>query len=158
MKKLIPFLGLFLSTTLFISAQENTLSSGSEAIGTGGNVSYSVGQVGYTAQTGSNGSVSAGIQQSYSIITTLGEDLKTIQLNLSAYPNPVKDILTLDIEKLDKEQLTYFLIDINGRVIEEKHITKQKSVIKVDHLPKSIYFLNISDNQKFIKTFKIIKN
>jgi hypothetical protein len=39
--------------------------AGGEATGSGGSVSYSVGQVVYTTNTGINGSVAQGVQQPY---------------------------------------------------------------------------------------------
>ncbi|WP_052172358.1 T9SS type A sorting domain-containing protein [Psychroserpens jangbogonensis] len=52
---------LFISQSIF--SQESINASGSEATGSGGAVSYSVGQVFYSTQTGSNGTLSEGVQQ-----------------------------------------------------------------------------------------------
>ena len=58
----------FLACLLFVShsifSQESINASGSEATGSGGTVSYSVGQVFYSSQTGTNGNtLSEGVQQ-----------------------------------------------------------------------------------------------
>ena len=50
-------------------AQESVNSTGGNATGSGGTVSYTIGQVGYTTNTGSNGSVAQGVQQAYEILT-----------------------------------------------------------------------------------------
>lgn len=48
-------------------AQQATTATGGNASGSGGPVAYSVGQVVYTTNTSSNGSVAQGVQQPYEI-------------------------------------------------------------------------------------------
>ena len=67
---LIAFTFFSLLATLELSAQENTVASGGKATGSGGTVSYSVGQVVYTTNAGTNGSLSQGVQQPY-VVSTL---------------------------------------------------------------------------------------
>ena len=76
-------------------AQESANSSGGDASGKGGSVAYSVGQVVYTTNTGSKGTVAQGVQEPYEISIVLGIDNLTINLELTAYPNPTTSYLTL---------------------------------------------------------------
>ena len=70
-----------------VYAQQATTASGGDASGSGGSVVYSVGQIVYTTNTGTTGSVLQGVQQPYETsISGLNET--GINLNLSAYPNP----------------------------------------------------------------------
>jgi len=55
--------------TGFAQAQESTNASGGDAIGSGGSVGYSIGQLLYTTSTGSNGRVAQGVQHAYEIFT-----------------------------------------------------------------------------------------
>ena len=55
----------------FAQAQESANSSGGDATGSGGTIAYSIGQVVYTTNTGSNGSVAKGVQHAYEIFTSL---------------------------------------------------------------------------------------
>ena len=48
-------------------AQEAVATAGGDASGTNGNVSYTVGQVVYTTNTGTTGSVAQGVQQPFEI-------------------------------------------------------------------------------------------
>ncbi|MCB0409870.1 MAG: hypothetical protein KDD29_06595, partial [Flavobacteriales bacterium] len=66
MKKII-FITLQILICSIVFAQENTVSSGGDALGVGGSASYSVGQVVYTTHTGVNGSIAQGVQQPYEI-------------------------------------------------------------------------------------------
>ena len=150
---IITFLLLGIGVT---NAQETVTTTGGEASGTGGTASYSVGQVVYTSATGTNGSVAQGVQQPYEISTTVGIKETSINLGLSVYPNPTTDYLTLKVA--DFETLNFQLIDIQGRIIENKKVTASNTILKMEALPKAVYFLNVTKNNRIIKTFKIVKN
>ncbi len=142
-----------------VDAQEAVVASGGEAAGSGGSVSFTTGQVAYTTNTGSNGSVAQGVQQPYeiSIVTSLSEN-EDVQLELLVYPNPTINNLKLKVESDKKELLTYELLDMLGKSIEKKIINKSITEINTESLPKSTYFLKVTNNNKLVKTFKIIKN
>ena len=150
---IITFLLLGIGVT---NAQETVTTTGGEASGTGGTASYSVGQVVYTTATGTNGSVAQGVQQPYEISTTVGIKETSINLELSVYPNPTTDYLTLKVA--DFETLNFQLIDLQGKIIENKKVTARNTTIKMEALPKAVYFLNITKGNQLIKTFKVIKN
>lgn len=50
-----------------LQAQESVNATGGNASGSGGSASYSVGQVVYTTNTGTNGTVAQGVQQPFEI-------------------------------------------------------------------------------------------
>ena len=139
-----------------LHAQETVTTSGGDATGTGGTASYSVGQVMYTTATGTNGSIAQGVQQPYEISVTTGVNKTTINLELSVYPNPTTDYLTLKVE--DNTELNYQIYDNHGKVIANKKVTATTSTINLESLPKATYFLNVVNNSQVLKTFKIIKN
>ena len=141
-----------------LQAQETTTTSGGNSTGVGGTVSYTIGQVIYTTNIGSNGSVAQGVQQPYEISIVSGiEEGEGINLNCSAYPNPTTDFLTLKVENYKGENLSYQLYDINGRLLENKKNEGNETRIVMNNLLPSIYFLKVIDNNKEVKTFKIIK-
>ncbi|MGC8754863.1 MAG: hypothetical protein ACP5QJ_07625, partial [Thermosulfidibacteraceae bacterium] len=55
-----------------LQAQESVNATGGNASGNGGTVAYSVGQVVYTTNTGTNGSVAQGVQQPFEISVVSG--------------------------------------------------------------------------------------
>jgi len=117
----ILFIGLGLTG---LQAQEAIPASGGNASGSSGTTSYTVGQVVYTTNTGTNGSVAQGVQQPYEISVVSGiEQAEYIQLECSAYPNPTTDFLTLKVENFDNENLSYQLFDISGKLLENKELT-----------------------------------
>jgi hypothetical protein len=141
-----------------LHAQESPTATGGDATGAGGTSSYTVGQVVYTTNTGSNGSVAQGVQQPYEISVTTGVNETTINLEMSVFPNPTTNYLQLKVGSEKLENLNFQLIDLQGKVIENKKVTAITSTINMEELPKAIYFLNVTKNNQLIKTFKVIKN
>ena len=155
MKSITLFLCL-LFTTSIVYSQEIVTTAGGEATGSG-TVSYSIGQVVYSNTTGSNGSVSQGVQQAYEIVDAIGEAVE-INLELTAYPNPTNNALTLNIGNYNNQNLSYRLCDMQGKLLDSKKVIHSSTEIGMQDLPASTYLLNIVDNESLIKTFRIIKN
>lgn len=142
-----------------VQAQNTVTTSGGNASGAGGNASYTIGQIVYTTDNGTTGSSARGVQQPFEIsVITEVDAAKDINLICTVYPNPANDFLTLKIEYCDLTDLDFKLLDVNGKVLENKKITGNKTIISMTAFPPSIYILKISSDGKEIKTFKIIKN
>lgn len=155
MKKRILLLILF---TSFIShAQNNTVASGATATGTTGSATYSIGQIDYQTNNGSSGTISQGMQQAFEIVTLSTNDVPQIQLVAIVYPNPTVQNVTLSIKDFDITNLNYQLFDIQGRIISNGKITQNETQIEMSHLAASNYFLKVTQANKDLKTFKIIK-
>jgi hypothetical protein len=138
-------------------AQESANASGGDATGSGGTVAYSIGQIVYTTHTGSNGSVAQGVQQPYEISIVAGVEDHQISLNLKAFPNPTTNYLTLTIDNIELSNLNFQLFDISGKLLESKKITNTTEIIHMENLPSATYFLSVTNNNKELKTFKIVK-
>ncbi len=74
---------------------------------------------------------------------------------LSCYPNPANDIITIELSKLAKSHIQ--IIDVSGKVVKE--LDKESSSIKLDikELEQGIYFLTLTDGtnsyySKFVVT------
>lgn len=90
MKKIVTILAFItLSFSGFVvHAQNGTVASGGNATGSGGSVSYSVGQVFYTTNSGSNGKVSQGVQQVFDLIEPVFSPVASICYGGSLSPLP----------------------------------------------------------------------
>jgi hypothetical protein len=165
MKKLaflivILFLGFSITG---LHAQEIINTTGGNASGSGGSVSYSVGQIVYTTNTGDNGTVAQGVQQAYEISNVTGlEEANNISLIVSVYPNPTTDFLILEIEGDVKTQYFVALYNMQGKLLQNKKITSHQTIIAMGNLVPAIYFLKVIKtqghaSQQEVKTFKIIK-
>jgi len=142
-------------------AQQATTASGGDASGSGGSVAYSVGQIVYTTNTKTTGSVTQGVQQPYEISITTGLLETGVNLNLTAYPNPTTSYLMLQIDAsaaLSNQSMSYQLYDISGKLLESNTIVASSTTIKMEQIPTGTYLLKVTQNNKEVKTFKIIKN
>jgi hypothetical protein len=138
-------------------AQESTNASGGDATGSGGTVAYSVGQVVYTSNTGSSGTVDQGVQHAYEIFT-VGIKETALNISLTAFPNPTMDNLTLQISDYNNEKLSYQLFDMQGKQLSNGQIVAQQTQINMNSLPPATYFVNIVNQEnKQVQSFKIIK-
>ena len=144
-----------------VQAQESVNATGGNASGSGGSASYSVGQVVYTTNTGTNGTVAQGVQQPFEISVVTGlEEAKGINLSVSAYPNPTTDFLNLKVDAstpLSIQSMSYQLYDINGKLLENKKIEGNETSIVMSNLVPATYFVKVTEGNTEVKTFKIVK-
>jgi hypothetical protein len=143
-----------------VQAQATIPAAGGNASGSGGRVSYTVGQIGYTTHTGATGSVAQGVQQPYEISVETGLEYTKINLVVSAYPNPTTDYLILTVKdfELSTLPLSFSLYDINGKLLQTEKIEGSETSIVMSGLVSNIYLVKIVQGNKEAKTFKIIKN
>lgn len=140
-------------------AQNSVNATGGNASGSGGSASYSVGQVVYSSTSETNASVAQGVQQSYEIsVITAFEEAKEMNLSVSVFPNPAADYLILEAKDSELLNLHFQLYDLNGKLLQNEKITSNQTNIEMSHLAPATYFVKVSDINKELKTFKIIKN
>ena len=138
-----------------LRAQVSMNAAGGNAAGDGGSVSYSVGQMVLSANTGANGSVTEGVQQPYEIsVLSVSESAESI--SLSVYPNPSTDYLYLTSSE-EIPSLSYQLFDMNGRLLKSGKINENQTDIDMQNLVPATYFVKVNQGNKTVKTFKIIK-
>jgi len=161
-KKLILFIVVLLQVNLArLFAQEAFTASGGNATGSKGSISYSIGQVAYTTISGVNGKIPLGVQQTYAISLRSNPEKKAlITLQLSAYPNPTTDNLTLKVSRIDDlsfSKLQYSLCDTNGKLLNSGKIFGVETIIPMAGLAPSVYFLSVFINNEEVIAFNIIK-
>jgi hypothetical protein len=153
--------GLFLTCFCLPSVygQETTSAAGSDATGSGGSLSYTIGQITYTTNSDPSYSISQGVQQPYEILVLSGIDENYgIQLSFSVYPNPAFDMMTLKAENSENAELSYLLFDLNGKLLQGEEMTQSEKQISMIDYPAGNYFLSVVNGGFEVKTFKIIKN
>ncbi|QBZ99050.1 T9SS type A sorting domain-containing protein [Flavobacterium sangjuense] len=150
---------IFLAASTFTYSQNNTTSSGGQANGSGGSASYSVGQVVYNMQSGSNGNIIQGVQQPFEIMVLSNPDFQPINLVFKVAPNPAAEVLYLTSdENFDLTNVNYALFDSTGKI--SRHtipVNQQTQAIPMENLPQGFYILTVSKNNQVLKSFKIIK-
>lgn len=155
MKKKILLL-FILSISISVFSQSTNSSAGGKATGNG-SVTYTVGQNIYTTNIGANGSVSQGVQQSLEIFVLSNKDFKELNLNAFTYPNPTKDKITLELSNLELTNLSFTMFDIKGRTLLKGVIKEKNTSIIMKDYSAGVYLLKVHQQNKELKTFKIIK-
>lgn len=77
-------------------------------------------------------------------------------LNLSIYPNPFQESLIVSIPNI-LEHVVISIYSIKGQVLNVEKTNKPNTIIDLKNLSPGIYFVK-TENDKFTKTIKVIKN
>jgi hypothetical protein len=142
-----------------IDAQYTISTTGGNASGSGGSVSYTIGQIANNTLSGTNGAITQGVQQPYEIsVMTALESAGEITLESIVYPNPTRGLIKLIIESSGDEDLRFRLYDLNGILLQEEKIESRETEITIKNISSSIYFLKLIKNNTEVKVFKIVKN
>ncbi len=127
-------------------AQTAILSAGSE--------SFSIGQTVYIAYSKDAYSIEEGIQKSYQGIEIIKDSINS---ELSVYPNPTTDILSIEMKNSNNGKLLFKLYNLEGRLVKTNIVNQSITTISMKNLASESYMLQIIDSEKIIKTFKILK-
>jgi hypothetical protein len=138
-------------------AQEGIRTAGGEASGTGGTVSYSVGQVAYLEASGPGGTSSPGTQQPLAVSVLSATSSATKGPACTAYPNPASSTLTLRVDDQAAWDLSWQLTNLRGQQLAGQHLNGPLTSISLLDFAAGIYFLTVSGPNQPLKTFKIIK-
>ena len=153
-KKFIPLFMLMAGAPVF--AQQSTNTAGGDIQTEEASIAYSFGQ--HFIQTSSTSLyvISEGVQQPHELSTNQINHMMT-EVNLSVYPNPSSTYLNLTIDDLSDQSLRYQLFNLNGEVVLSNTIDSETTTVSLEKLSKSVYFLQVLNQEESIKTFKIIK-
>ena len=137
--------------------QENVGAAGGEASGSTGSVSYTVGQVANASNASVSGSVSEGVQQTYTSISTVIDETGPGAAGIVAYPNPANDRVRIAFESIPTGELEFTLYDASGAVVRfgELHVTDAE--ISINDLAVGRYRLILTTNGSVIRQFNLIK-
>lgn len=160
LKTTTPFaMFIFLIVNTFtISAQENTITTGGESTGTNGSVSYTIGQPFYTEVADQDNYLIEGVQQPYEVSIISGVENNTVNLSITAFPNPTTNYFTLESENWSDNATFYTVSNISGVLIQRGEIENKTTQIDISTLPNSTYFVTIKDSKTVLKTFQVIKH
>ena len=156
MKKITIFFWccLFLWGTSVL-AQQGFVATGGDASGTNGSVGFSIGQVKYSAVSGTNGNLIEGVQQPYEISVFVEDPVRGHSTSL--YPNPTSKNITLKVDDGKWNNLVYQLFDAKGNLLLSNKVEAGETEIALSQFAAANYILKVSDNKTDIKSFKIIK-
>ncbi len=153
----IIFFG-FLYSSLLVLSQQSVSSGGGNSSGSGGSVSFTIGQVTWNMFSGTSGSVVQGVQQPYEISVLNSIDVEDVVLNYLVFPNPTTGSVTLSINNDEYSNYRYLLYSIAGIILQQDNIRAVSTEIQLEDYPPSSYLLMILKEENKIKLFKIVKN
>jgi len=154
---IITSICIFFCGTIY--SQQAIVPTGGDASNSSGSVSFTVGQIAYQSNSGSNGYEIQGVQQPWEIsVVTEVEEASQIQLSMSVYPNPATDDLILEVKDFELSNLSFQLFDVQGRCLQNEKITDSQTKIVISNLKPATYFVKVIQGNKEIKVFKILKN
>jgi hypothetical protein len=151
-------LSIFLLFCVLIGyAQQGTVTSGGTLNGSGGSTDFSIGQVVYLNYSNDSWQISEGIQQPLEIyqVNSLTEEN---QLFVTFGPNPTADQLIISVENSALNDLSFTLVDLNGRSIIAGALQGSKNELDLKTLAPAQYMLTIYKSNKPVNVFKLIKN
>ncbi|WP_339921083.1 T9SS type A sorting domain-containing protein [uncultured Flavobacterium sp.] len=154
----LKILAILFCVTHSIYSQKSLTALGGEATGSGGTLSYSVGQLANKPYSGINGTTMHGVQQSIELYTLSNPEFKALTLTAATYPNPTTDHIVLKLMDSNLTSLNYTLYDIQGRTVSKGQVLHDATQITMQHLEMGIYILKVNQNSKELKSFKIIKH
>ncbi|MBV5312452.1 MAG: T9SS type A sorting domain-containing protein [Prolixibacteraceae bacterium] len=154
-------LGIFVLASLFAYGQTTSLQLVSSAGETFKNSNYqldwSIGEILTETYNGNLNMLTQGLHQGKYTITSV-DQIKNLQLEISAFPNPATDFVLVKMASEKFENFRFSLSDINGKVLQNGRFTSNLQQINLAGKATGAYFLNVISDQTTVKTFKIIKS
>jgi hypothetical protein len=145
MRKMIKYVFLAWLSILGLHAQQAFTAGGGTGSGSGGTMSFSIGQVLYRYYSGTNGSISEGVQQASNVTISSFENTeaqKAEAINLIVIPNPASEQIQVNLKGT---KVVY-----NSTGIEVIH--SNASIINVSQLPAGMYHLYLQQGNSRQKT------
>lgn len=141
-----------------VQSQASVHSSGGDATGSGGTVSFSIGQVAYQAYNGASSSIAEGVQQPYEIFAVTDIDAPAdLGIQVLTYPNPVADYLQVRIKTGSYRDVNLLVYDLEGRLLIRETAVGDLYLVDMSGLPASAYLLRVMEGNRELESFKIIK-
>ena len=150
---------VFLLLTIFccsLKAQQVVATAGEQFSNINGSISFTIGEGVASTLTDGDKTLTQGFHQT-TISITVFKDSEASDFSMTAFPNPATHAVTLKTNQEIISGLKYLMTDQGGKLVLQKKIESDETVIPVEQLPAGVYILKIQDNLKELKSFKIIK-
>lgn len=156
MKSNILLITFFTSVSSLAFSQQATVAAGGVATGSGGSVSYSIGQVACSAVSGTTGSIIQGVQQPHELLITNIKETSS-SFDASVYPNPAAESIRISLGTDPTEAMQCNLYDMAGKLVSTHRLSSRQLEMNLAELPVAAYTLQISNSQSTLKTFRVVK-
>jgi hypothetical protein len=155
MKKIYVVFYFLVSIVTDIHAQNNAVTTGGVASGSGGSATYSVGQVDYVTNSGAGGEMTEGLQQPFEIFITAVDEVSS-DFGVKVFPNPTTNYVEVDVANdVTNGPVICELFDMTGKSISKSALTGGRAIINMASLSSAIYLLKVTNSAEVINTYKI---
>lgn len=135
-------------------AQQVISSQGESYSNTNTKIDFTIGEIVTNTVSDGTNDLTQGFHQTNWIFVAL-EDLQP-ETQVNIYPNPAVDELTIETSAF--KELSFELVDAEGKLVEQDELTAEKTPVKVAELAPGNYILNIRHGNQVWKNFKLIKS
>jgi len=156
MKTLTAILLMMLSITA-AGQRQVIATAGNSDENAEGSLSWTMGEPAVNTWSSSGAMITQGFQQSNLEVSTLVEPDPGSFLRAIAYPNPVQDMMRVEVKNRGNTILYLELYDMNGRLLDKQQVQSNPSRLDFGEHPAGEYILQLKTAEKRIQSFKIIK-
>lgn len=146
---------IFLSASS-LQAQEVVSTSGGHGETASGSLSWTVGETLIETITDGTKTLTQGFHQGKLTVTAIKE-LKVSGIELSVYPNPTNSFISVEQKTAEQRDLLLSLFDLKGRLILQKKMAGSREAIKMQNYKPATYILKVTEGNKEIQTYRIVK-
>jgi hypothetical protein len=162
--KIIKELFLLLILILFFVITGNSQNIERSAISNAGNyskksnmsLSFTLGEIAIQTHQNNEFTFAQGFQQSNISVSTLIKDPE-INYDVRIYPNPVKNWLSVQFDQNIQEKFYIKIFNLKGQLLKKKAISLPMDEINFGHYKNGEYILQINENRRIIKSYKVVK-
>lgn len=149
---------LLLLLSLSVAGQRQVVSTAGEFNrNSDGSLSWTLGELTISTWSSSETMLTQGFQQSNLVVSTRIEPAAGSVFRAIAYPNPVRDRMSVEVDNWSKTTLYLELYDMNGRLLHKQQVQSNPSRLDFGGHPAGEYILQLKKAGKLIQSFKIIK-
>jgi hypothetical protein len=157
-----PYFVLFFLMVLMIpvgvKAQISVHSSWGEGSGSGGRMTYSVGQVFVqTVFVSGVARVAEGVQHPIEVLTSSVEDSAQTLGGVVLFPNPTAGDLNLQIQGFIPGVFSYYMMNNLGQCIQGGEVQSAWSLLSLESVAAGSYRIEVTNNSGKRRVFQIIK-
>lgn len=155
---LISFIFFTLCASIGFAQSGFVATGGNTQMDDGKSLSYTIGQIDYVnlIQSGKM-VVNYGLQQPYEISAITPTTFVFEGMDITFFPNPTHSDINIRLGQMSDNELSYTLIDIQGRILKKGVLVEGLQSISTVSLLPGNYLIRLSTSQNESFTFKFVK-
>jgi hypothetical protein len=154
--QLIIVLVTFAIVSIKAQSLEVVTSSGDFHKQSSGSLSWTLGEVTVETLIGTNHILTQGFQQNKLTVTAI-DKLQIPGIEFNVYPNPTNSYLFIEVKTEKQRDLNLKLYDLNGKLILQEKFAGSHQTVSMQNYKPANYILRITEDNKEIMTYKIVK-